>query len=106
MQRLRAKLASLPCAANRREIEAIIRATNAFAPAFVRLGELQAAFQNPLMRVSREATCPCVAHVNRARRPFKENLCGSSLRTNDSHVSLFFLTCRHAGIASARRSRR
>lgn len=50
---LRAKLASLPCAANRREIEAIIHATNAFAPAFVRLGELQAAFQNPLMCVSR-----------------------------------------------------
>lgn len=64
-RRLRAKLASSPCAANRREIEAIVRATNAFAAAFVRLGELQTAFQNPLMCVC--ATCPSLWRTSIAR---------------------------------------
>lgn len=35
-----------------------------------------------------------------AWRPFKGNLCESSIRINDSHVSLFFLTCHSAGIAN------
>jgi len=35
-----------------------------------------------------------------ARRPFKENLCGSSVQINDSHVSLFFFTCHYMRITN------
>lgn len=44
-----------------------MRATNTFAPTFVRLRELRAAFQNPLMCcVSQKSDVSSVAHVNRA----------------------------------------
>lgn len=61
-----------------------------------RLGELHAGLSSGSavdVRFTRNDVVSSVEHVNRARRPFTGNLCESSTRTNDSHVSLFFFAC-------------
>lgn len=77
-----------------------------FTPGFVRVRELHAAFQNPSADVHFTGKRRVLCWTRQSRDDHsRKNLCGSNIRINDSHVSLFFLTCHSAHIASRQAAR-